>query len=89
MQFENSHSETECSGCCPECIGTTAPHCPHCSRYRKAFAVQLPNGCDFSYLVGDRATQHDKRVHAVPSMELLTDYDRILLQFGMHILWQL
>jgi hypothetical protein len=89
MQFENSHSEIECSGRCPECIGTTAPHCSHCSRYGKAAAVHLPNGCDYSYLVGDPAKQHEKGVHAVPATELLTDYDRILLGLGMHILWQL
>jgi hypothetical protein len=89
MQFENSYDETECSGCCPECIGTTAPHCSHCSRYGKAIAVHLPNGCDYSHLVGDPAKWHDKRAHAVPWTELLTDYDRILLQFGMHILWRL
>ena len=52
------------------------------------FAVHLPNGFDYSHLVSDPAKQHDKGVHAVPSTELLTDYDRILLQFGMHIQWQ-
>jgi hypothetical protein len=89
MRFENSHSEIECSGCCRGCIGTQATHCSHCSRYGKKPAVHLPNGCDYSYLVGDPAKQHEKEVHAVPSTELLTDYDRILLQFGMHIVWQL
>ena len=88
MQFENSYSEIERSECCPECIGTTAP-CSHFSRYGKTAAVHLPNGCDYSYLVGDPAKQHDQGVHAAPSSEFLTDYDRILLRFGMHILWQL
>ena len=53
------------------------------------FAAHLPNGCDYSHLVGDPAKQHGRGVHAVPSTELLTDYDRILLRFGMHILWEL
>jgi hypothetical protein len=51
-------------------------------------AVHLPNGCDYSHLVGEPAKQHDEGVHAEPSTELLTDYDRILLRFGMHIQWQ-
>jgi hypothetical protein len=51
-------------------------------------ALHLPNGCDYSHLVGDPAKQRDKGVHAVPSTELLTDYDRLLLRFGMHIQWQ-
>ena len=54
----------------------------------RILAVHLPNGCDCSHLVGGPAKQHD-RVDAVSSTELLTDYDRILLRFGMHILWQL
>jgi hypothetical protein len=87
MQFENSYTESEWSGCCPECIGTMIVRCPHCSRNEKAGAVHLSNGCGDSHLVDDPAKQHDK-THAVPSTGL-TDYDRILLGFGMHILWDL
>jgi hypothetical protein len=92
MQFENSYSDVKCPECCPECIETTAPHCSHCSRsycppYGEAVAVHLPNRRDYSHLVGDPAKQHDEVVHPVPSMKMLTDYDRLLLRFGMHIQW--
>lgn len=89
MQFENSYSEKECSGRCPECLGGTAFHFPFCSQCGETAAVHMPNGCDYGHLVGDPAKQHDKEVHGVPWTELLTDYDRILLRFGMHIQWQL
>jgi hypothetical protein len=88
MQFENSYTESEWSGCCPECIGTMIVHCPRCSRNEEAGAVPLANGSDYSHLVGDPAKQHDE-THPVPSTGLLTDYDRILLGFGMHISWEL
>ena len=89
MRFRNSYNSSKCPGCCPECIGATAPHCSHCSRSEKTAAVHLPNGGDYNHLVGDPERQHDKDVHAVPWTELLTDYDRILLRFGMHIQWEL
>jgi hypothetical protein len=89
MQFETSYSEPECSGCCHECIRTTAPHCSHCPQHGQTAVVHLPDEYDYSYLVGDPTKQQDKAVHAVPSTEMLTDYDRVLLRFGMHILWQL
>jgi hypothetical protein len=88
MEFENSYNESEWSGCCPQVRRNHEVHCLHCSRNGKAGAVDLPNGCDYSHLVGDPAKHHDK-AQAAPSTELLTDYDRILLGFGMHILWQL
>ena len=89
MRFKSSYSESESSGRCPECIGTTAPRCPSCSQDGKTAAVHMPNGCDYSHLVGDPAEPHDKGSDPVTSAELLTDYDRILLCFGMHIQWQL
>lgn len=50
-------------------------------------AVHLPNGCSASHLVDSRARQHDEGFDAAEFDALLTDYDRILLRFGMHISW--
>lgn len=46
----------------------------------------IPYGYDYSHLVGSSVQQHSKAPHAVEFEELLTDYDRILLEFGMRIL---
>jgi len=50
-------------------------------------AVHHPNGCDSSHLVGSPLKQFDERFDATQFDALLTDYDRILLRFGMHIAW--
>lgn len=83
MQFE-----IQCPGCCPKFIGAV-PHSSQCSRYEKTTAVHLPNGSDCSHLVGDPGKPHNYGVRGAPWTKLLTDYDRILLGFGMHIQWQL
>lgn len=49
--------------------------------------VHLPNGCEFSHLVDSAAEQRDEKFDAAEFDRLLTDYDRILLRFGMHITW--
>jgi hypothetical protein len=48
-------------------------------------AASVADRYDYSHPV----TQHDKGFDAAQFDGLLTDYDRILLRFGMHILWQL
>ena len=46
-------------------------------------AVQrIADWYDYSHLVGNRGRREAGFDH------LLTDYDQILLQFGMHILWE-
>jgi hypothetical protein len=50
-------------------------------------AVHLPNGCDSSHLVGNALKQHHERFDAAQFDALLTDYDRVLLRFGMRISW--
>lgn len=53
----------------------------------KSVAVHLPNGHECAFLL-DRATeQRDEPFDAARFGSLLTDYDRILLRFGMHISW--
>ena len=94
MRFENSYSQNACAGCCPECPRATLLHCAHCPQFRcpqfrKSVAARVPDGYDYSHLVGDPAKQHDKEVDPAQFDGLLTDYDRILLRFGMRILWQL
>jgi hypothetical protein len=85
-KFDNSHNTIDCPACCRRCIRTTASHCSHCPRHRTTASVQFPNESDYSHLVGDPAEQPNDLVQAVPSTELLTDYDRILLR-GMHMIW--
>jgi len=60
-----------------DCTGATEPD----------GAVHLPNGCDSCHLVGSPVKQFDERFDATQFDALLTDYDRILLRFGMHIAW--
>jgi hypothetical protein len=89
MQFTNSYSEYGCAGCCPECAGTKLPHCTHCPQFRRAVAAPVPDGYDYSHLVGSPGKQTDEIFDAVRFDGLLTAYDRLLLKFGMHISWQL
>jgi hypothetical protein len=51
--------------------------------------VPTPDGYDCSHLVSGPVAQHDKVFYAAQFDGLLTDYDRLLLKFGMHISWQL
>lgn len=88
MQSANHHSESKCGACCPECTSTTPLHCAHCPQYRKAVAVHLEDGYDYRHLIGSPVKQHDKRFDAAQFDGLRTDYDRMLLRFGMQILWQ-
>ena len=59
---------------------------PNCT---DATAESVAEGYDYSHLVGSPVTQRDKGLDAAQFDGLATDYDRILLRFGMHILWQL
>lgn len=49
--------------------------------------VHLPNGCGYSHLGGSLVKQPDERFDAAKFDALLSDYDRILLRFGMRISW--
>lgn len=88
MQLGNKYSDSHCGACCPECTSTKLSHCAHCPQYGKEVAVRLENGHDYSHLVGSPVKKHDKKFDAAQFDGLLTDYDRILLGFGMHISWQ-
>jgi hypothetical protein len=45
--------------------------------------------CDYSHLVDVGVRPQDNVFDAAGLDGLLTDYDRMLLGFGMHISWQL
>jgi len=88
MQLGNKYSDRKCGACCPECASTAPLHCAHCPQYRKAGAVHVDDKYDYSHLVGSPAKKHDNEFEVAQFDGLLTDYDRILLRFGMQILWQ-
>ena len=85
MLLKNEHHQISCYRCCPECIVTRSSHCAHCPAYRNTVAPQVPDGYDYSHLVDGPVKQRDMVFDAAQFDGLLTDYDRILLGFGMHI----
>lgn len=87
MRIENYYGEIGCT-CCLECMGITPPHCTHCPHYTRRTAAAIDDGHDYSHLIGDPGIKHEKSANVTRFDELLTEYDRILLRFGMHILWQ-
>ena len=87
MRFENYYGENNCSACCPECMLTEC-HCAHCPQFRRAGSVHIPEGYDYSHLIASPAKQDDKVFDTARFDVLLTEYDRILLGFGMRITWQ-
>ena len=50
-------------------------------------AASVADRYDYSRLVANPMKQHNKGFGAAQFDGLLTDYDHILLRFGMHILW--
>lgn len=79
MQFEHSYSKDE--------NRSAKLLAEYTSAAEPLVAVHLPNGCSSSHLVGSQAGQCDEGFDAAQFEALLTDYDRILLRFGMHIFW--
>lgn len=51
-------------------------------------AARCPRWYDYSHLTGGSAQQRDEKANLAQRDRMLTDYDLILLQFGMHTLWQ-
>lgn len=49
----------------------------------------VPYSYDYSHLIGCSAKKHDKALDAELFDGLLTEYDRILLRFGMRVDWRL
>jgi hypothetical protein len=78
MLFDDFFIENNCSA---------TPHSAHGTRDGKTIAVQFPNGHDSNHLVGSPAEGRDKNLGVARFEELLNDYDRTLLRFGMHISW--
>ena len=82
MRFENYSSSG--AGAVPHCLGISPPHCAHCTRSRKE-AAAIEDGYDYRHLIGDAGIQRDKVGDVTRFAELRTDYDRILIRFGMCI----
>jgi hypothetical protein len=61
--------------------------CTHCLKQGTHIAVHLPNGCHYSHLVGSQTKPPGGNFDSARFEELLTDYDRILLRFGMRVSW--
>jgi len=51
-------------------------------------AARVPDWYDYSHLAGGTVHQHDEEPNAAQFDRMLTDYDIVLLRFGMHILCQ-
>jgi hypothetical protein len=50
--------------------------------------ARVPDGYDYSHLAARSVHQHDEQPNAAQFGRMLTDYDLVLLRFGMHISWQ-
>ena len=86
MQSKNAYDD--CSRCCPECTVTRSNHCAHCPAYRQTVAARVEDRCDYSHLIGNPGKRPDNCFDAMQFDQLLSDYDRKLLGFGMRISWQ-
>ena len=88
MQFANFHSQNECEDHCPECTASPPPPGEQCVRCGRTAGERSTDWYNDSHLVGDPVTQHETGFNPAHFEELLTDYDRVLLQFGVHISWK-
>ena len=86
MRFDKSNSQSKRTGSCSEC-GAIGTHSPDCSRFMKTEVECMPPVYDYSHLVESSVEYSDREFDATHFDGLLTDEDRILLRFGMHIAW--
>jgi len=82
MQFGNLYRPDECKYCCPECTAPRPQAGEQCVRCGRTAVQRIADWYDYSHLVGNPGRREAGFDH------LLTGYDQILLQFGMHILWK-
>jgi hypothetical protein len=87
MRFEKSPANNEGPGWCPECTWSAPLHHPCCPQHGNSTATLDQEVGDYSHLVGPPAMDQYKERNAVHFGGLLTDHDRVLLRFGMHIRW--
>ena len=82
-------TDSKCPSCCLECGAPKPDHYAHCSHCRDTTTASDIEAYDYSHLIGNPGLRHEKvfdEIFDVAQFEgLLTDYDRILLGFGMHI----
>jgi hypothetical protein len=82
MQSGHSYSRNEREDCCPECKAPQPPPGELCVRCGRSAVARLADWSDYNCIAGNAVKREDGFDH------LLTDYDRVLLQFGMHISWK-
>lgn len=82
MQFETFSGQDECKDCCPECTAQQPASGEPCGRCGRTAVECIADWSDCNYIFGSPV----KREEGFD--RLLTVYDRLLLQFGMHISWQ-
>jgi len=87
MRFEGSARQYGSAGWCSECTWSAPLHHPCCPRRGESATALDREEWDYSHLIGPPAMEQYKVRRATQFSGLLTDYDRILLRFGMHILW--
>jgi len=87
MRFEKYSRKNEDVGWCTECTWSAPLHHPCCPQYENSALTLDRNEGNYSHLIGPPAMDQYRERKAVRFGALLTDYDRILLRFGMHILW--
>jgi hypothetical protein len=87
MRFEKSPRKDENRGWCPECTWSAPLHHPCCPRQGNSAATLDQEEADYSHLIGPPAMDQYRGRNAPQFRALLTDYDRILLRFGMRIIW--
>src|SRR6516164_3187384 len=87
VQFRKSSGRNERLRWCRCCAAGMTAGCTHCSKQGTHIAVHLPNGRHYSHLVGSPMKLPGGNFDSARFKEMLTDYDRILLQFGMGVSW--
>ena len=88
MEFGDIYSRDECNNRCPECTAPQPPAGEQCVRCGRSAVQRVADWPDSNALLAEPAKQHKPRFNAAHFQELLTDYDCVLLTFGMHISWK-
>ena len=81
MQFGSFYRRGECEDCCPECTAAQPPAGEQCARCGRTAAARVADWSGHNSVAGSPVKREDRLDR------LLTDYDRILLLFGMRISW--
>jgi hypothetical protein len=86
MYLDDSKPEVPLSGWKPE-FNWVPPASSHSSTERTPGLPPVSSHYDYRHLVGDPTKPYDSRPDSGLLDGLLTEFDQILLRFGMHIVW--